>query len=193
MQELEVMNNYKLILAQNQEIETERLLLSPVTLEDAEGMYEYSSDEETTYFVSYDQYQSIDDAYFSIANFFMDQPLGKFGIELKEEGKFIGTIDLFNISSQKMSAEMGYILNSKYHQKGYMTEAGRALLALGFEKMELEKIYAQCDSRNVASAGVMKSLGMKQEAHRRHHSLSKDGKWIDMLEYAILKGEYFEK
>ena len=45
MQELEVMNNYKLILAQNQEIETERLLLRPVTLEDAEGMYEYSSDE----------------------------------------------------------------------------------------------------------------------------------------------------
>lgn len=191
-QELEFMDNYKLLLAQNREIETERLLLRPVTLEDAEDLYEYASDEENVYFV-FEQYQSLEDAPFSIANFFMDQPLGKFGIELKENNKFIGTIDLFNISPQKMSAEMGYILNSKYHQKGYMTEAGRALLALGFEKMELEKIYALCDSRNMASAGVMKKLGMKQEAHRRHHSLSKDGEWIDMLEYAILKDEYFEK
>lgn len=186
------MDNYKLLLAQNRVIETERLLLRPVTLEDAEDLYEYASDEENVYFV-FEQYQSLEDAPFSIANFFMDQPLGKFGIELKENNKFIGTIDLFNISPQKMSAEMGYILNSKYHQKGYMTEAGRALLALGFEKMELEKIYALCDSRNMASAGVMKKLGMKQEAHRRHHSLSKDGEWIDMLEYAILKDEYFEK
>src|SRR5699024_605070 len=191
-QELEFMDNYKLLLAQNREIETERLLLRPVTLEDAEDLYEYASDEENVYFV-FEQYQSLEDAPFSIANFFMDQPLGKFGIELKENNKFIGTIDLFNISPQKMSVEMGYILNSKYHQKGYMTEAGRALLALGFEKMELEKIYALCDSRNMASAGVMKKLGMKQEAHRRHHSLSKDGEWIDMLEYAILKDEYFEK
>ena len=186
------MDNYKLLLAQNRVIETERLLLRPVTLEDAEDLYEYASDEENVYFV-FEQYQSLEDAPFSIANFFMDQPLGKFGIELKENNKFIGTIDLFNISPQKMSVEMGYILNSKYHQKGYMTEAGRALLALGFEKMELEKIYALCDSRNRASAGVMKKLGMKQEAHRRHHSLSKDGEWIDMLEYAILKDEYFEK
>lgn len=192
VQELEFMDNYKLFLAKNREIETERLLLRPVTLEDAEGMYEYSSNEETTYFVSYNQYQSIDDAYFSIANFFMDQPLGKYGIELKKEKKFIGTIGI-HVESQKMNAEIGYILNPKYHRKGYMTEAGRALLALGFEKMELEKIYALCDSRNVASAGVMKKLGMKQEAHRRHHSLSKDGEWIDMLEYAILKDEYFEK
>src|SRR5699024_878643 len=186
------MDNYKLFLAQNREIETKRLLLRPVTLADAEGMYEYSSDEEATSFSSYDQYQSIDDAYYSSANIFMDQPLGIYGIELKENTQSNGTIDVFNISSKKMSAEMGYILNPNYHRKGYMTEAGRALLALGFEKMELEKIYALCDSRNVASAGVMKKLGMKQEAHRRHHSLSKDGEWIDMLEYAILKDEYFE-
>src|SRR5690625_631876 len=188
-----ILDNYNLFLAENREIETERLLLRPVTLADAEDLYEYASDEENVYFVSFEQYQSVDDAYYSIANFFMANPLGKYGVELKEENKMVGTIDLFNLSSRKMSAEMGYILNPNYHRQGYMTEAGRALLALGFEKMELEKIYALCDSRNVASAGVMKKLGMKQEAHRRHHSLSKDGEWIDMLEYAILKDEYFEK
>ncbi|MEY8293080.1 GNAT family protein [Carnobacteriaceae bacterium 52-44] len=187
------MDNYKLFLAQNREIETEHLLLRPVTLADAEDLYEYASDEENVYYVTFDTYQSLDDAYFSIANYFMDQPLGKYGIELKEEGKFIGTIDLFNISPEKMCAEIGYILNPKYHRKGYMSEAGRALLALSFETLELEKMYAMCDSRNLASAGVMKKLGMQQEAKRRHHSLAKNGEWIDMLEFAILKDEYFAK
>lgn len=187
------MDNYKLFLAQNREIETERLLLRPVTLTDAKDLYEYASDEENVYYVTFNAYQSIDDAYFSIANYFMDQPLGKYGIELKEEEKLIGTIDLFNISPEKQCAEIGYILNPKYHRKGYMSEAGRALLALGFETLELEKIYAMCDSRNLASAGVMKKLGMQQEAKRRHHSLAKKGEWIDMLEFAILKDEYFMK
>jgi|SRR5690625_2190657 len=190
---MSILDNYNLFLAENREIETERLLLRPVTLADAKDLYEYASDEENVYFVSFEQYQSVDDAYYSIANFFMASPLGKYGIELKEENKMVGTIDLFNISSRKMSAEMGYILNPKYHRQGIMTEAGKALLALAFEELELEKVSALCDSRNVASAGVMKKLGMTQEATFRHHSLSKDGKWIDMLEFAILRDEYLAK
>ena len=187
------MQNYNLYLARNQKIETERLILRPITLADAEDLYEYASNKDTTYFVTFNPYDSIDDAYFSIANFFMANPLGKYAIELKDEQKFIGTIDLFNISPEKQSAEMGYILNPNYHRKGYMTEAGKALLDLGFNTLELEKIYALCDSRNDASSGVMKKLGMKQEATRVHHSLDKDGKWIDMLEFAILKEEYSSK
>ena len=185
------MENYNLFLAQNQKLETERLILRPISLADAEDMYEYSSNKETVYYVYYNQYDSIDDAYYSIANYFMTNPLGKFGIELKENHKLIGTIDM-RVDPLKRSAEIGYILNSKYHRKGYMTEAGEALLSLGFEKLDLEKIFATCDSRNDASAGVMKKLGMKQEATRRHHSISKQGDWVDLLEFAILKDEYFE-
>ena len=187
------MQNYNLYLARNQKIETERLILRPITLADAEDLYEYASNKDTTYFVTFNPYDSIDDAYFSIANFFMANPLGKYAIELKEEHKMIGTIDLFNINPEKQSAEMGYILNPKYHRKGYMTEAGKALLDLGFNTLELEKIYAMCDSRNDASSGVMKKLGMTQEATRSHHSLDKEGNWMDMLEFAILKEEYFSK
>ena len=43
--------NYPLIFAENQRIETERLILRPVTLDDAEDMYEYASDEETVRYV----------------------------------------------------------------------------------------------------------------------------------------------
>lgn len=43
--------NYPLIFAENQRIETECLILRPVTLADAEDMYEYASDEETVRYV----------------------------------------------------------------------------------------------------------------------------------------------
>jgi Acetyltransferases, including N-acetylases of ribosomal proteins len=95
------MDNYKLFLAQNREIETERLLLRPVTLADAEDLYEYASDEENVYYVTFDTYQSLDDAYFSIANYFMDQPLGKYGIEVKEEGKLLARLTYLILALRK--------------------------------------------------------------------------------------------
>lgn len=189
MGEMNMMANYNLFLAQNQRIETERLVLRPVTLADADDLFAYSSNAENVYYVLYDQYSSIDDAYFSIANFFMQSPLGKYGIELKETGQLIGTIDI-RIEPDKRAAEIGYILNRRFHRQGLMTEAAKALLKLGFEVLELEKMYAVCDSRNEASAGVMKKMGMTKEAERKHHSLSKQGEWIDMLEYAILREDY---
>ena len=43
--------NHLLILAENQRIETPRLWLRPVTMADANDLFEYASDEETTEFV----------------------------------------------------------------------------------------------------------------------------------------------
>lgn len=51
--------NYPLIFAENQRIETERLILRPVTLADAEDMYEYASDEETVRYVFLKTKQSL--------------------------------------------------------------------------------------------------------------------------------------
>lgn len=183
------MNNINLFLAVNEILETRRLKLRPVTLADAEDMYEYASDDENTYYV-FPTHQNLDDTRHSIANFFAANPLGKFGIELKEEQKLIGTIDL-RVDTKKRSGELGYMLNHNYQRQGFTTEAAFALLELGFEQLELEKIQAQCDTRNIASAKVMEKLGMQQEGISRHHELWKKGEWVDMAYYGILKDEYF--
>ena len=78
---MELLIDRNLIFAQHQRIETERLILRPVTLKDTEDMYEYGQDEETTYYV-FPTYQTIADAKQGIANVFMAAPLGKYGIEL---------------------------------------------------------------------------------------------------------------
>lgn len=185
------MDNLELFLAVNREMQTERLWLRPVTLVDAEDMYEYASKDKNTYYV-FPTHQSIDDTRHSIANYFMKAPLGKFGIELIEEKKLIGTIDL-RVDMKRQKGEIGYTINQRYANKGYTTEASRAMLKLAFETLELEKVVASCDERNKASEAVMLKLGMQKEGRSRNHELWKNGEWINMLFYGILKEEYISK
>ncbi|WP_301355217.1 GNAT family N-acetyltransferase [Enterococcus spodopteracolus] len=159
---MELLINRNLVFAENRVIETERLILRPITLEDVEDIFEYAHDVETTRFV-FPRHQSIEDTKISVANFFMASPLGKYAIEWKENRKMIGTIDL-RIQEGYDTAELGYALNKKYWGQGIMPEAGKALLKLGFEKMDLVRIFAYHNTKNSKSGRVMDKLGMREEA-----------------------------
>ncbi|GAB2479380.1 GNAT family N-acetyltransferase [Alkalibacterium psychrotolerans] len=182
------MEDIKVLLAKYNRLETERLILRPVTLKDAEDMFEYASDEETTYYV-FDRHESLEETEKAIVNYFVSDPFGKYGIELKETGKMIGTIDL-RVKGRDKRTIMGYTLNKAYHGKGYMTEAGKRLLALGFETLGLECIAALHDERNAVSGKVMERLGMTKEGTLRHVAKWKQGEWFNDVYYSILKSEY---
>ncbi len=185
------MENYRIFLAEHRELETERLRLRPVTLEDTEDMFEYSSNVENTYYI-YPAHLTLEDTRFSIANYFMSEPLGKYGVELKEEGKLIGTIDL-RIKPAQLSAEIGYVLNQNYQGQGYATEAAQAIVNFAFEVLELEKLSATCNSENVESEALMLRLGMRKEGELRSYQVWKAGEWINLLQYGILRDEYYSK
>jgi RimJ/RimL family protein N-acetyltransferase len=63
------------------------------------------------------------------------------------------------------------------------------MLRLGFEVFELHRIIGRCDARNDASAGLMRRLGMRQEAHFVQNELFK-GEWGDELVFAMLASEW---
>ncbi|TVP91963.1 GNAT family N-acetyltransferase [Alkalibacterium sp.] len=185
------MEDLKVLMTKYRRLETERLILRPVTLKDAEDMFEYASDEETTYYV-FDRHESLQKTEEAIVNYFISEPFGKYGIELKETGKMIGTIDL-RVKSQDKRAVMGYTLNKQYHGKGYMTEAGERLLSFGFDTLKLSCISALHDERNAVSGKVMERLGMTKEGTLRHVAKWKQGEWFNDVYYSILKMEYDEQ
>ena len=76
------MESIFLKLAQYPIVETERLLLRPVTLNDAEAMFEYASDRENTRY-TFPTNQSLEETKNDIAQFYLANPLGRWGIELK--------------------------------------------------------------------------------------------------------------
>lgn len=186
MKEIYDEQKINVLLAQNAIVETERLILRPVKIADAEDIFEYSQDEENVYYL-YDKYESVEVGRARIASYFEKEPLGKYGIVLKENNKLVGTID-FRVNN--LQGEIGYGLNKKYWGHGYVPEAARALIKLGFEIFHLPHIAASCLEENHRSARVMQKCGMQLEARRPKTRLFHN-KWITECEYGITDDEYF--
>lgn len=53
----------------------------------------------------------------------------------------------------------------------------------------LQRIYATCDPRNLASARILGKLGMTWEGRHRHTALIRDG-WRDSDVFSILEDEW---
>ena len=73
---------------EHSQMEGERIILRPVSLDDAEDMYEYTSDEETTRFL-YEPHKDLNETKNVIANYFVKEPIGKYAIVLKETTKWL--------------------------------------------------------------------------------------------------------
>lgn len=86
-------------------------------------------------------------------------------------------------------AYIGFFLDKNYWRQGYATEVAEALLLLGFDRLRLQKIFAWCDTENLASIRVLEKAGMKREAHFRR-SVHIQGEWRDCYVYAILSDEW---
>lgn len=173
--------------------ETERLKIRLFKEDDVDDLYEYCSDEEVTKYLSFETYNNKQQAIDRI-NYCMGlyQRLDKeitWAIEYKEEGKVIGNIDLIRWNEKDKEAEIGYILNRKYWNKGFMTEALKPLLRFGFENMELNRIEIRCDERNVASARVIEKNGLTYEGTWRQKKIIK-GEFVSLRYYSMLREEY---
>ena len=173
-------------------IETERLVLRPVTLDDAEAMFEYASNQENTRY-TFQTNQSLEETKNNIAQFYLANPLGRWGIELKSTGEFIGTIDLHKMDTVLKKAAIGYIINQKYWNQGLTTEANRAVIELAFEKIGMNKLDAFHDKDNPASGKVMEKSGMRFSHEEPYARMDKNesGRIVTDVHYVLTKEDYF--
>ena len=86
----------------------------------------------------------------------------------KESGEIVGAGALQNLRRDATLApdphcplEIGWRLRRDHWRKGLATEAARAIVAFGFNTIHADELYAVCHPDNVASANVMKRLGMQ--------------------------------
>lgn len=182
------------ILAHLPTIETERLLLRKITLNDANDMFEYASNPEVSQYTMWSTHTSIEDTkYFlqSLTKMYKRRELVDWGIVHKAEKKFIGTCGFVEWSMTHSRAEIGYALSRRYWGEGYMSEAVNAVIEFGFREMSLNRIMGRCEVHNIASARVMEKVGMQREGILRQHLFVKDRYW-DLKIYSILREEFFE-
>lgn len=187
-------NNYKELLFDNETLEAKSILLRRFKKEDYKDVFEYGSDEETLKYLVWDGLKSLDDATSAIIDFYWSRP-GIYAIELKENKKCIGGIDL-RMEPEHEKASFGYVLNRHYWGRGYMTEALSAVLGLCFNDLGLNRVEAAHYIGNEGSGKVMKKCGMQLEGIGKQEVKIK-GNFHDVAHYAItrntLVGRYPEK
>ena len=103
---------------------------------------------------------------------------------LGADGTLIGTVGLALVMEDRR-AELGYWIGVPWWNRGFATEAARAVVDFGFGSLGLHRIMARHLARNPSSGRVMEKLGMTKEGMLRHHVL-KWGEFEDLVVYAVL-------
>jgi RimJ/RimL family protein N-acetyltransferase len=107
----------------------------------------------------------------------------------KSDGKVTGHVSLRYTDATAAQGEVRFAVAPVFRRKGYGTEAVKAALDLGFDQYRLHRIFARTAGQNEASARLLKSLGMRLEAHYREHALFQ-GEWDEELHFAVLDREW---
>ena len=170
-------------------LQTPRLLLRPLAAADAQGLFDIFSDAEVMRYWSTPPWPTIDEAHAMVERDLKALATGeylRFGLESVDDHALIGTCTLFNISRTCRRAEVGYGLASAAWGKGYMHEALTALLGYGFDKMNLNRVEADVDPRNHASAKSLERLGFTREGFLRERWII-DGVVSDTAMFGLLQ------
>lgn len=88
-------------------------------------------------------------------------------IDRTNDGTFLGWCNISDFKADFRSAAMGYCLTEPAWGHGYATEAARALLAWGFDNLDLNRVQSEADTRNLASRRVLEKLGFVLEGTLR--------------------------
>jgi ribosomal-protein-alanine N-acetyltransferase len=169
-------------------LETERLLLEQVTVDNVDDIFELRSNKEVMKYIPRPLLQNKEEALELIAtlNDKIENNIGiNWGIRLKNEPKVIGIIGHYRINPEHYRAEVGYMLLPEYNGKGIISEALQKVVEYGFKEMRLHSIEAILDPKNAGSEKVLLKNGFVKEAHLLENEYY-DGRFLDTLIYSIL-------
>ena len=173
-------------------LSTGRLLLRPLRDSDAAALLAIFADPAVVRYWSTPPWKSAEQAIAMIDRDAKAMAAGehlRLGVERTDDGALIGMCTLFAFSEQCRRAEVGYALASHAWGKAYMDEALRALLNYGFSDLKLNRVEADIDPRNEASARSLERLGFKKEGHLRQRWIVA-GEVSDTALYGLLHRDW---
>ena len=113
----------------------------------------------------------------------------RFAIELEATCTFIGWCSMFRWNPIFRSLGVGYCLDEHAWGRGYATEAVGAMLHWLYDRLDLNRVEAELDTRNIASARVLEKLGFVREGLRREDCVV-NGEVSDSWIYGLLTREW---
>ncbi|GAA1808588.1 GNAT family protein [Nocardioides hankookensis] len=171
---------------------TERLRLRPFTDADSDDVYALHSDAHVLRYWDSPPWtdRARSEQFVARSRAMAEEGSGaRLAIELGTDGTFVGWCSLSRWNPTYRSAALGYCFGETAWGHGYATEAARAVLAWAFGTLDLNRVQAETDTRNLASARVLEKLGFQHEGTLREDCVV-DGVVSDSWVYGLLRREW---
>ena len=141
-------------------LETERLILRPITPDDAEAAFVWLSDEKVNKFMPYNLYKNTDEVLRWINAILPDDNNFHWGFVLKENNLLIGSGSIGPHKGNPDEWGFGYNIRSDYWNKGLTTEATKSMIEFAYKEHGIKDFVADHAVDNPASGRVMEKCGL---------------------------------
>jgi len=159
-------------------LETKRLLLRPMEIEDAEALFAMDSNPNVHLYLGNEPLTDIEQCYDyikSIQNQYIQNGIGRFAMVIKDTNEVIGWAGLKFITKEENGRtnfyDIGYRLQEKHWRKGYALEAATTWLDHAFNKMKIPTVYASAHVDNLGSNTILQKIGLHLKETYLHHGI----------------------
>lgn len=168
------------------EITTERLLLTPLSLQHASDNYVgWLNDEDVIKYTEITAPYTSTELKTFLENVDRDKELLCWAIHIKGSNKHIGNVKISPVNKRHGYAEYSILMGDKTEWgKGYASEASRAVVDYCFKKENIRKIVLGVVEDNVAAVELYKKMGFVTEGVFVKHGIY-DGKYSNVLRMGI--------
>lgn len=173
-------------------IETERIILRPISIKDNEEVFNYRSDSETNKYQGFVPKELSEvDKFIAKKPAEFNQPESWFQLVIieKKSNEIIGDIGVHFIGDDGFQCELGCTIRKKQQGKGFATEAMKITIDYLFNSLNKHRIIGSVDPRNTNSIRLLERLNFRKEAHFKE-SLFINGEWVDDVIYGLLKSDW---
>jgi len=175
------------------EIETERLLLRQFKYSDDDDMLKHwISDPKIQSMISEPIYSTKEEVKGLLDKWILSyQNIDFYRWVVVERASLacIGQVAIFLVDNKNHWCEIEYCIGSGFQRKGYATEATKAIMRFGFERVNFNKIQVCHKENNEASKGVIEKCGFTYEGTLRDYFYM-DEKYVSRCFYSMLKYEW---
>lgn len=173
-------------------LHTDRLILRRITVEDAQDFFEIRSNKELMAALDKEPFKNMDELLNfleQIENGINSNTSTAWAVCLKEDNKMIGHVGYHRIDFANHRAEIGYALLSQFHNKGFGSEALKAILDIAFNQFNFHSLEADVNPANNPSIKLITKMGFIKEAYFRENYLFRNT-FLDSAIYSLLKKDY---
>lgn len=178
-----------------QRLETDRLILRSITLEDTEPMFRnWPGDPEVTRFLTWPTHTNADVSRMVLSNWtsrYADSAAYQWAIVYKPFSAVepIGTIAVVHPIDDRIGLpHIGYCISRPWWRQGITSEALCRMMDYLFDEASVNKVEPRHDVRNPSSGAVMRKCGMKFEGTLRQADWNNQGVH-DVSHYGLLASE----